>query len=163
MGNFRSGRWGDYRRKVTVEDCMVLDIEVVKTYLLANDCCSGTISWPERGAISFTVLRKETNDGDPVGRTLEISYFLGDKRLRQSISFDVTQLRFGQRLWFKCPGADCARRVKMLYLPPGESRFLCRDCHVLAYRSTQAPKAKLEDPFLAENVHAINKLLKLLR
>ena len=42
----------------------------------------------------------------------------------------------GQRVWFRCPGADCRRRVAMLYLggwKPGA--FACRRCSRLSYRS----------------------------
>ncbi len=41
----------------------------------------------------------------------------------------------GSRLWFACPG--CATRRGVLYLSPAGSRFRCRECHGLAYRSTR--------------------------
>jgi hypothetical protein len=42
----------------------------------------------------------------------------------------------GRRAQFLCPGCG-APRAK-LYLPPAETRFLCRVCHDLAYQSQQA-------------------------
>src|SRR5207248_3099491 len=45
-----------------------------------------------------------------------------------------TPCRFGgRRPYFLCPGADCARRVSMLYSVG--AGFLCRYCHQLVYRS----------------------------
>lgn len=37
--------------------------------------------------------------------------------------------------WFICPA--CQNRVGKLYLPSGETVFLCRRCHGLAYRAQQ--------------------------
>src|SRR5205823_13264360 len=45
-----------------------------------------------------------------------------------------TPCRFGgRRPYFLCPGAECGRRVTMLY--SAGASFLCRNCHQLAYRS----------------------------
>jgi hypothetical protein len=47
----------------------------------------------------------------------------------------------GVRYWFRCPvehdRKPCGRRVKKLYLPPGEQIFGCRHCYDLTYRSCQ--------------------------
>jgi len=40
---------------------------------------------------------------------------------------------FGVRACWRCPG--CQQRARRLYLPPGETQFLCRACHGLAYAS----------------------------
>jgi hypothetical protein len=37
----------------------------------------------------------------------------------------------GTRWWFGCP--RCGARVRVLYLPPGSTRFACRSCHRLRY------------------------------
>ena len=39
----------------------------------------------------------------------------------------------GERPWFVCPGAECGRRVAVLYGP--ERYFLCRHCYDLVYES----------------------------
>ncbi len=39
----------------------------------------------------------------------------------------------GARWWWRCPG--CAKRVDVLFLPPGCDRLACRTCHGLSYRS----------------------------
>ena len=40
----------------------------------------------------------------------------------------------GDRVWFRCPGKSCGRRVAKLYIG---SSFLCRDCLNLTYLSTR--------------------------
>jgi hypothetical protein len=45
-----------------------------------------------------------------------------------------TRPRFGgYRYWMICP--ECKKRIGVLYLPPGEHRFLCRHCYNLRYES----------------------------
>jgi hypothetical protein len=39
----------------------------------------------------------------------------------------------GRRVWFRCPGQGCGRRVAVLYM--GGPIFACRHCHRLAYAS----------------------------
>lgn len=41
----------------------------------------------------------------------------------------------GQRWWFICPVRACRRRVRKLYLAPGEKYFACRRCCDLNYTS----------------------------
>jgi len=46
--------------------------------------------------------------------------------------FTTTRTNFeGIRFWFRCP--SCSRRVADYYCPSGNSVFLCRYCHDLAY------------------------------
>lgn len=44
----------------------------------------------------------------------------------------------GRRSFAFCP--SCARRVRTLYAPPGQSWFLCRFCHGLVYRRSASLK-----------------------
>jgi hypothetical protein len=46
----------------------------------------------------------------------------------------------GERWWFGCP--RCARRVDLLYLPPGADRLGCRKCCRLVYRCQQTRRAR---------------------
>ncbi len=48
----------------------------------------------------------------------------------------------GHRSWFLCP--NCASRAARLYLPPFETKFLCRRCHDLTYRSVQTHDARVD-------------------
>ena len=52
----------------------------------------------------------------------------------------------GERPWFVCPMSrhqGCSGRVRILYLPPGETRFGCRICHRLTYPSCKLSRNSL--------------------
>lgn len=58
--------------------------------------------------------------------------------ITQTIRFDYTPVHFGgQRKWLVCP--RCQRRCRILY---GGSRFYCRKCHGLKYRSQSEDSAQ---------------------
>ena len=49
------------------------------------------------------------------------------------VGLDWTACTYGgERVWWRCPGDGCGRRVAVLY---GGRVFACRQCHRLAYRS----------------------------
>jgi len=51
----------------------------------------------------------------------------------QQVEMASTPGNFRERIrWFACPA--CGRRAGKLYLPNGETVFLCRLCHGLEYR-----------------------------
>lgn len=51
----------------------------------------------------------------------------------QTLRFICTPGTYGGSvLWLRCP---CGRRCRKLYLPPGRTRYACRVCHQLRYRS----------------------------
>jgi hypothetical protein len=48
------------------------------------------------------------------------------------VSLDVTECHMGgERVWWRCPGVGCGRRVALLY---GGRMYACRRCQQLAYR-----------------------------
>lgn len=56
------------------------------------------------------------------------------------IRIETTPCHYGgQRWWFRCPGDDCGRRVRLLY---GDWDFRCRQCQQLNYRSQYEPRWK---------------------
>jgi hypothetical protein len=66
---------------------------------------------------------------------------LGDdwEDVKETVALEWTPCNFGgERPWFICPGADCGRRVALLY-GPGKY-FLCRHCYVLRYESQREDK-----------------------
>jgi len=77
---------------------------------------------------AWLILRfQEANTGQPVQWAIELT---------------TTRSTFGGlRWWFICGqtghGTPCRRRVRTLYLPPGERGFGCRVCYQLTYRSQQ--------------------------
>jgi hypothetical protein len=130
--------------RLTVEDCAIyLDVEA---YRRAGtfDCApgtTGTISWTspsgERlGEIEYSLFR------DTMGLTIRVrnqyQRLNSVLTLVQETEIPIVATRphlGGSRLWFEC---GCGRRVRRLYLPPGQQTFGCRGCHYLTYTSVQA-------------------------
>jgi hypothetical protein len=138
-------------RRLTVEQCRIVDVGCLKQDLRRVDyetSFRSVIEWRDSSGRTEAVL------GYEVGRTTSeglivltdperTSPFPASVRLRGEyvIPIATTQAHIGVRHWFRCPvehdGKPCGRRVKKLYLPPGEQFFGCRLCHALTYRSTQ--------------------------
>lgn len=121
--------------KRTVEECLVLDVLM----------CAQK-GWLREGASSRLVWRQEEREvACVIFHVKEECLFLPFLRWGEMtnshhypVELERTRTSFGaERVWFQCP--VCGRRVRKLYLPPGERRFhfLCRSCHHLSYRSRQ--------------------------
>ena len=77
--------------------------------------------------------------------TWELEETLGERLLRLREAGDATEhviaitstmlVSGGERQWFRCPGLGCGRRVGCLYMPRNATRWRCRHCHRLLYRS----------------------------
>ena len=144
MGGPGSGRRS---RKLTVEECLFLDIdELVRRGLAAGGKAPVFVK-------SASVLRKKqvgSIDFDLGGvrkaPVLSLRYVVEWEGERQEviepIHLETTRPHFGGvRWWFTCPfvvdGTPCGRRVGKLYLPVGRRYFGCRHCYDLTYRSCQ--------------------------
>jgi hypothetical protein len=139
--------WSNRR---TVEECRTLRIAymVSDRIILQGDSSysSGSlhrISWPN-GFEAIGQYHGNKNGGG----TLRLFYTIRGERIEDHIEITSipSPLRSGRRRYFLlCPGlADpCGRRVGKLYLPPGEGRFACRDCHNLTYRSSKKHDRRL--------------------
>jgi hypothetical protein len=87
--------------------------------------------------ITLTVadMQRET----PAGATeVTLTYQTGDVKdagtVEERLSLEWVTAGFrGRRLYLKCPGVGCDRRVMALYFANG--LFRCRHCHKLAYAS----------------------------
>ena len=119
MGGLGSGRWGAYRKKVTVEQCHVLDVRQLQAIVGAKV----DTTTAQAITFSYTVMPTET-------RVLCTVWLV-----------TTTGSQGGQHLRMSCPllrnEAPCNRRVAKLYLPPGARYFGCKTCHDLTYRSCQ--------------------------
>jgi hypothetical protein len=149
LGGSGSGRWNHHERKRTTEECSTLDVGDLPRDMLDGGTLSGVLR-----ALRFdgerSVLRVswalELVGESPV---LTLSYRPHGPRRRaegreliERVRLLTTKPHFGgARWWFVCPfqldGEACQRRVGKLYLPPGQSRFGCRRCHDLTYKSSQ--------------------------
>ncbi len=85
------------------------------------------------------------------GAELEVSYGLNGggisiistycPGLQYEIELELAPTPFGMRHYLLCPMRDCGRRCQALWLPEGELRFGCRQCHQLTWRSSQTQRA----------------------
>jgi hypothetical protein len=97
---------------------------------------AGTVAF---GDVSVIGVEVRTHDGN--APQLYLQYRTGTSphgEVADMVTLTATRPQFGGvRYWFRCPGPSCGRRVGVLYLPPGETHFLCRHCHGLTYSTQQ--------------------------
>ena len=128
---------------MTVEDCLALDVSILKGRFKLDRPVRGTYRWPRANdadpAIDYRVVHVSAN-----GRALGLRYFIGTSRtpVEYTVQTTTTPCNFGRlRYWFVCPlvrnGIPCLKRAKKLYLAPGARYFGCRTCYDLTYRSAQ--------------------------
>lgn len=152
MGGFGSGNVKE-DKKTTVEECLCLDL-LPLVWLRAIQVGArrqGTICWPvcARREHAATMGYEVNMTGTP-GMRLTYSYqHLEEATPAEQIEQITYQVRLvttpqhygGCKWWFQCPlvrgGTACAKRVRQLYLPPGEQYFGCRHCYQLTYASRQ--------------------------
>jgi len=88
---------------------------------------------------AHTVSRTETKVTVGLTYTAEVN---GEAHeVGETVHLLKADVKAGNRWWFRCPALDgeepCARRVSILYLPPGQKYFACRHCYDLAYPETK--------------------------
>src|SRR5260370_34833840 len=167
MGGFGSGERRE--KKITPERCLRLDVVCIEqpAVMRHKTIPGGTLTWRNR-------LGK---------RILSLAYWLEFKaedqrvvHLAQKVEADGTETRFvepilltstiptfgGKRWWFICPLIEdevaCKRRVKKLFLPPGEVYFGGRTCYGLTYESAQSHDARVDK--LVKNPVALVRAFK---
>jgi len=135
MGGIGSGNRYRYGTKSTVEGRTSLDINrwAREGYLSAGRSFSWKWTWGDgsKSTISVRVesawsirLTYRTRSGGEVDWT-DVDY---------RIQLERTPCRFGgERVWFRCPGRGCGRRVAKLYCVG--RYYVCRHCGNLAYES----------------------------
>jgi hypothetical protein len=127
------------RRKLTVEECTILDShDLAKKALLAG----------------FPVENPQTNPTIEIGICYKVSLTCDAQIRNMEIDLTATRTSFGAlRWWFNCPflknGDSCGRRVGKLYLPPGTTYFGCCHCHNLTYKSVREHDKRVD--FLRKN------------
>lgn len=138
MGGPGSGR--GQIGKATTTSALELDVRVLQRgALMSQTGHAVTVAWSVRG-ISVMAL-----DVGVIPDGVQLMYCRerrgqGWVRIEQQVRLEPTACTFGgQRYWFRCPVAGCARRVAKLYLGERE-RFACRHCCRLVYESQREPK-----------------------
>lgn len=144
MGGYGSGKKYWRRTKRTVESCETLDIGklVREEGLRARVDSNGSVSLTRNSQwcnhVGFDYRYEPAYDED----YLVITYDGGEGGAQHFIRLVATPAYFGGlRLWLTCPSCQSVKRVSKLYKPRGERYFACRDCHKLAYRSSQTSRS----------------------
>ena len=134
------GTWSRTNTKDTVDDCLRLDAQAVATKLdlTQRGYASWRWSWSRLGGertstIDFWILP---------GEGIRLNYNCAGVPVPPYLAPVVTTVPNygGLRYWFLCP--RCNRRIRYLYC---DRLFLCRSCHGLTYRTTQATKTDLHN------------------
>jgi hypothetical protein len=143
MGGTGSTRWNDSERKLTVEECFSLDINMlVKDGFIQLGCRdAGVAVWTnqvtgmELG--SCEVQADITNIDDS---WISFTYkTLTSEQISQGIYLLATTPNYGGiRWWFECP--RCGNKVVKLYIAK-EPHFSCRRCANLTYNSCRNSRA----------------------
>jgi hypothetical protein len=142
MGGIGSGSWYRFDKKTTTDECQSIDIRYLHRNGLLQPGHSFSLCWSQAGK-QIGSIGGVTHDDD------RVTFFYrhrsagsgGDwEDVRETVALEWTACNFGgERPWFICPGADCGRRVAVLY-GPGKY-FLCRHCYDLSYESQREGKA----------------------
>jgi len=137
MGGFGSGR-NYYAATPDVEECRSIDSDQLSDTIDAPDGAYAEISWGDDTTIRAVVVNAEESE---YADALRFKYTARPgtddaEQYEYKVNLDYTEPHFGGvRVWFLCPW--CRTRRGKLYLPPGEERFACRECHDLQYRSSR--------------------------
>ncbi len=143
MGGVGSGGWYRFDKKTTTEECQSIDVRYLHRNGLLQPGHSFSLRWSQAGKQIGSIGGVAHDDDD------RVTFFYrhrsggsgGDwEDVRETVALEWTACDFGgERPWFVCPGADCGRRVAVLY-GPGRY-FLCRQCYDLSYESQREGKA----------------------
>jgi hypothetical protein len=147
MGGSGSGRWKYHKKKRTTEECWALEVADLPRDLLNGGTPSGVLRTLRLDGRNSVLRIRWTLQSAGESPVLTLSYRpcrkAEERELTERVPLLATKPHFGGvRWWFACPFSSksrkpCGRRVGKLYLPPGELRFGCRQCHALTYKSSQ--------------------------
>ncbi len=146
-----------YSDRTFVEDCTCVDISdfrrngmfsesTPKGPLVLDRLVVGPKNWTLQASVkrdsqgsSQIELSWEVNGYDGKGWEIPLG-IIQVEHLKNPLS--------GVHRFLICPSPSCSRRVRKLFLPPGQEEFKCRRCHNLRYRSTNENYSNLLDEVL---------------
>lgn len=132
------------RYKTEVEECRILDINILKG-ACKKGFDSGEYRWWYMDKLDGKIGYSISMDSEEYG-TLKLSYKIRNHSQEEYKDFDCpieivsSKCNYGgYRYWMICPlikgGIPCRNRVLKLYLSPGSNYFGCRDCLEITYAS----------------------------
>ena len=137
MGGYGSGRGGAWHsKKDTTDSYRQLDVRALQRRGLLATGRDFTWQWSRQGEVVASIrVRSEAG-----GVWLSYRFSRNDSPWQEKnyfIQIEWTHCYYGgHRAWFRCPAANCGRRVAILYL---NGIFACRHCCQLSYESQQEP------------------------
>jgi hypothetical protein len=144
VGGVGSGNWYRFDKKTITDECHSVDVRYLHRHGLLKPGGWFTLRWSRAGRESGSIRGVVVDSSRPPKRmTLLYRRRSGLGRewedVRERVPLTWTSCNFGgERPWLMCPGADCGRRVAVLY---GLGRyFLCRHCYDLSYESQREDK-----------------------
>ena len=116
---------------MTLSPRLALDINLLGRGALMPGA-SGTLTWERHGNASASANFRADTSGFVL--CCDAHGTEAPNVIEQRVALSFVPAPFGgARAYFLCPGAECGRRVSVLYLRRGV--FRCRHCHGLAYQS----------------------------
>ena len=137
MGGIGSTRWNDSERKLTVEECYSLDINILMKdeFIKHGYRDSDVLVWTNQVTgmeLGSCEIQADTTNIDDSWISLTYKTITSEQ-ISQGIYLLVTFPHYGGiRWWFECP--DCEKKAAKLYLAK-EPHFSCRKCANLTYNS----------------------------
>ena len=138
MGGVGSGNWYRPSKKTTTAETHSVDVRYLHRNGLLSPGGWFSLRWSRTGREVGSIRGAVEGSGMPERVVLLYRHRDGSagewEDVREPVPLAWTACSFGgERPWFVCPGAECGRRVAVLY-GPGRY-FLCRHCHDLVYES----------------------------
>ena len=139
VGSVGSGNWYRFNKKSTTNEYQSIDVR----YLYRNRLLEPGHYF----SLRCSRAGRQTGSIGGVAHRDQVTLLYRPRRgpggewedVKQTVPLTWTACNFGgERPWFVCPGAGCARRVAVLY-GPGKY-FLCRHCYDLRYESQREDK-----------------------
>jgi hypothetical protein len=137
MGGPSSSRWNDYERKLSVEECFSLDVNLLvkDRFIELGYKDEGLLVWKNQFTgieLGTCEIQADTTNIDD--SWISITYATNKTgQVNQGIYLIPTTPNYGGiRWWFECP--DCGKKAVKLYLAK-EPHFTCRKCANLTYNS----------------------------
>jgi hypothetical protein len=121
------------------QSCLALDVNALRRKGALAPGAFGTLTWEREGDVQTSVDFR----ADSAGIVLSYDDHNGEapRAVERHVALSSVTAAFGgSRTYFLCPGAECGRRVSILYFRRGVFGFGCRHCHGLAYESQREDK-----------------------
>jgi len=136
-------RWRNHVKKQTVDASYKISVLKLSNHLRARTLKSMTYGWLCSGKLSGTA-RLTLDSREHVSPTAQLDYWANGIPERQTLPLELNTARnpVNGHWYVRC---HCGRRCRCLYRPEKASRFACRLCHGLTYRSAQTHDKRLAE------------------